>query len=146
VSNGDPTVGRTFRLGGDTPALEVADFGSSAFSLLRGFGPNTFAGTRVALVNAEYRLPLARPQRGVGTWPLFLHSLHAAVFADAGHAWTRTFRSSAIKTSAGAQLSADLIAGYFAPFTVTIGAAFGHDRSGLARDRATAYFRVGKGF
>ena len=69
--------------------------------------PTRFAGSRVALVNADYRWPIARPQRGVGTWPVFLHTVHAAVFADAGHAWTRTFDAGAIKYSAGAELSAE---------------------------------------
>ena len=55
-------------------------------------------------------------------------------------------RASAIKTSAGAQLSADVVAGFFAPFTVTVGAAWGHDGSGRVRDGATAYVRIGKGF
>jgi hypothetical protein len=146
ASTGDPTIGRTFLLGGDTPAEGVANFDSGAFSLLRGFGQNTFAGTHVALANLEYRWPIARPQRGVGTWPLFLHSIHGALLADAGHAWTRTFRSSAIKASAGAQVSADIVFGYFAPLTVTAGAAWGHDGSGLLSDRVTAYFRVGKAF
>jgi len=146
VSTGDATVGRTFLLGGDSPGDGVADPGSSAFTLLRGFGPNTFAGSHVALANAEYRWPIARPQRGLGTWPLFLHTVHAAVFVDAGHAWTRGFQRGAIKSSAGAQLSANVVAGFFAPFTATLGAAWGHDGSGLLSDRVTAYFRVGKAF
>jgi len=87
-----------------------------------------------------------RPQRGLGTWPLFLHTVHAAVFADAGQTWTRGFQRSAIKSSAGAQVSADIVAGFFAPFTATVGAAWGHDGSGTFADRVTAYFRVGKGF
>ena len=65
------------------------DFGRRAISLLRGFAPDSFAGTRVAVVNLEYRVPLARVERGVGTWPIFLHTVHGALFADAGHAWTR---------------------------------------------------------
>jgi hypothetical protein len=146
TSNGNPLAARTFVLGGDSVAEAVVDFDGDAFSLLRGFAPNTFAGTHVALVNAEYRWPIARPQRGVGTWPVFLHSIHAAVFADAGHTWTGQFRSRAIKTSAGAQLSADIVAGYFAPFTITGGIAFGHDGSGLIDDRITAYFHVGRSF
>ncbi len=146
ASTGDPTVGRTFLLGGDTPSERVANFDSGAFSLLRGFGQNTFAGTHVALMNLEYRWPIARPQRGAGTWPLFLHSIHGALVADAGHAWTRTFQSRAIKASAGAQVSADIVFGYFVPLTVTAGAAWGHDGSGLLSDRVTAYFRVGKSF
>lgn len=147
ASIGDAGAGRTFLLGGDFPGSGVVDLGSSAFTLLRGFRANTFAGSHIALVNAEYRWPLARPQRGLGTWPLFLHTVHAAVFADAGQAWTHAFRSDAIKSSAGAQISTDVVAGYFAPLTATLGAAWGHDGSSeLVADRVTVYFRVGKAF
>ena len=146
VSSGDATVGRTFQLGGPSPGNGVVDLDADAFSLLRGFTSNTFPGSRVALANAEYRFPIARPQRGYGTWPFFLHTVHASVFVDAGHAWTQTFHSSAIKSSVGAQLSADLVAGFFAPLTVSVGGAFGHDASGTVADRRTVYFRVGKAF
>jgi Tol biopolymer transport system component len=146
VSSGDVTVGRTFLLGGPSPGDSVVDLGSGAFALLRGFAPDTFAGSHAAVANAEYRWPVARPQRGHGTWPLFLHTVHAAIFADAGHAWTGAFDRSAIKSSAGAQLSADLVAGFFAPFTVSGGAAWGHDGSHRAADGVTVYFRVGKSF
>jgi hypothetical protein len=146
ASIGSATAGRTFLLGGDFPGDGVVDFGSSAFALLRGFAPNSFAGSRIAITNLEYRWPIARPQRGHGTWPLFLHTLHGALFADAGDAWTRAFDRRAIKTSAGAELSANLVAGFFAPFTVSVGAAYGHDGSGPVADRVTTYFRVGKGF
>ena len=146
VSTGDATVGRTFLLGGDSPGDGVTDFGSAAFTLLRGFSPNTFAGSHVAIANVEYRWPIARPQRGVGTWPLFLHTLHAAVFADGGRAWTPGMQSGAMKSSAGAQVSANVVVGFFAPFTATVGAAWGHDGSGPVSDRVTAYFRVGKAF
>lgn len=146
ASIGDATVGRTFLLGGPSPGVSVNDLDAGAFALLRGFAANTFAGSHVAVANVEYRWPIARPQRGRGTWPLFLHTVHAAVFADAGHAWTRTFQSAAIKSSAGAQLSADLVAGFFVPFTVSAGAAWGHDGSAAVSDRFTAYFRVGKAF
>ncbi len=146
VSTGDSTMGRTFLLGGADPGTGVVDRGSSAFSLLRGFRPDTFAGAHVGALNTEYRWPIARPQRGYGTWPLFVHSVHAAVFADAGHAWPNTFHAGAIKSSAGAQLSADLIAGYVTPLTATVGAAWGHDGSGRVADGVTLYFRVGKAF
>ncbi len=145
-SAGDATVGRTFLLGGDSPGEGVVDFGGSAFSLLRGFSANTFPGSHAAIANAEYRWPIARPQRGHGTWPLFLHTVHAAVFAATDHAWTQTFQRRAIKSSLGAQLSADVVAGFFATFTATVGAAWGHDGSGSVSDRVTAYFRVGKAF
>lgn len=145
-ATGDPAVRRTFDLGGPGPDANVADFSRSAISLLRGFPANTFAGSHVALANIDYRLPLARPERGVGTWPVFLHTVHAGLFADAGHAWTRTFRPSAIKLSVGGELSADIVAGYFFRFTATAGVARGHDGSGAVPDRTTAYLRIGKAF
>jgi hypothetical protein len=146
VSSGDSSVGRTFLLGGASPNPAVADFGSSAIGLLRGFPAASFAGSHVALVNLEYRLPLARPQRGVGAWPLLLHTLHAAAFADAGHAWTRDFDVRAAKTSFGAELSANIVAGFYYPFTLSAGVAHRHDGAGTIPDGAAAYFRVGKSF
>jgi Tol biopolymer transport system component len=146
ISTGDPVAGRTFLLGGAASNAVAADFGSHAVSLLRGFANDSFAGSHVALVNTDYRWPIARPQRGVGTWPLFLHTVHAAAFADVGHAWTRTFDARAIKYSTGAELSANVVAGYSIPFTAAVGAAWGHDGSGTVRDRATIYFRAGRAF
>jgi hypothetical protein len=145
-STGDRDLRRSFNLGGALSNLNPLDFGREAISLLRGFPADTFAGSHVALVNADYRWPLARPQRGIGTWPLFLQTLHAAVFADAGHAWTRAFRARDVKSSAGAELSVDFVAAYSLAFTVTAGAAWGHDGSRTVADRATVYFRLGHAF
>src|SRR5439155_24460872 len=145
-SNGDRDLRRSFNLGGALTNLTTLDFGREAISLLRGFPADTFAGTRVALVNADYRWPIARLQRGLGTWPIFLHTLHAAVFADAGHAWTRTFDVRDGKTSAGAELSLDFVAAYSLPFTASLVAAWGHDGSHTISDRATVYFRLGHAF
>src|SRR5262249_10948179 len=118
VSSGDALMQRVFHLGGGGPNPVALDFGRDAFSLLRGFPADTFAGAKVAVANLDYRFPLARPQRGVGTWPLFLHTVHGAVFADAGNAWTGGFRSGTVKTSVGAELSLDVVGAYSLPFTV----------------------------
>src|SRR5262249_22269409 len=122
------------------------DFGSHAISLLRGFASDTFAGTRVALLNADYRWPIARPQRGYGTWPFLVHTVHAAVFTDVGHAWTRTFSAADVKSSAGAELSMDAVAGYSFPFTATVGAAWRLDGSGAIPTGVAAYVRIGRAF
>ena len=145
-SAGDASVREVFLLGGPGPDSSAMDFGRSAISVLRGFGANTFAGSRVALVNADYRWPLAWPQRGAGTWPVYVQSVHAAVYGDLGHAWTRTFRAADMKTSAGGELSTDLVLGYSFPLTATAGAAWGRDGSGLVRSGATVYFRIGHAF
>lgn len=146
ASAGDSNLQRTFHLGGAMPNVSPIDFGSHAISLLRGFSSDTFAGTHVALLNAEYRWPLARPQRGAGTWPLFLHTVYAAAFVDAGQAWTRRFDIADVKTSAGVELSSSLVAGYHFPFIATIGVARGHDGSATVPDAWTSYVRLGHAF
>jgi hypothetical protein len=145
LSNGDAGGARFFHLGGSGPSEEVLDFGRQAISLLRGFPADAFAGTRVALLNAEYRFPIARPQRGVGTLPLLLHTVHAAVIADAGHAWTHRFSVHDAKVAAGGEVAFDLIAGYSVPLTIAAGAAWGRDGAG-AGTGGTVYLRVGHAF
>jgi Tol biopolymer transport system component len=145
TSSGTPGVRRTFLLGGAMPAGDVLDFGREAMSLMRGFPLQSFAGAHVGLINADYRFPIARPQRGAGTWPLFLHTIHAAVFADAGQAWTERFRATSTKTSAGAEVSFNIVAGYSFSLTATVGTAWGHDGTDRS-NRATTYIRVGRAF
>jgi hypothetical protein len=146
LSSGDATVRRAFHLGGAQPNLNVVDFGRQSISLLRGFAADTFAGNHVALMNADYRWPVARPQWGHGTWPVFLHTVHAAVFADVGHAWTGTFAARDLKSAVGGELSLDVIAGYSFPLHAVFGAAWGRDGSGVVRDGRRFYVRLGRAF
>ena len=146
ASSGDVNLRRTFLLGGAGPNLSVISFGRDAFSLMRGFPTNQFAGTHVALLNADYRFPIVRPQRGAGTWPLFLHTVHASAFGDVGQVWTNSRSATGMKMSVGGELSMNLVAGFFFPMTATAGAAWGHDARGETRNRATYYFRVGRAF
>jgi hypothetical protein len=144
-STGDRAARRLFVLGGAAPAGSVLDFDADAISLLRGFESNAFAGRRVALVNAEYRWPFARPERGYKTWPVFLHTVHGAAFADVGHAWSDDFDADHVKASLGGELSADIVAGYSLRFSITAGAAWGYDAE-RRTDHATVYVRVGRAF
>lgn len=146
TTRGDTNVSRIFLLGGGSADAVVGTLGSEGMNLLRGFGANTFAGTSVGLINLDYRWPIARPQRGIGAWPFFLHTLHAALVADAGHAWSGRFNTNDIKTSFGGELSANLVLGYFLPVTVTVGAARGFDGSRAVKPGVTAYARVGYAF
>ncbi|PYR37495.1 MAG: hypothetical protein DMF89_06485 [Acidobacteria bacterium] len=145
-STGSRSLGRLFHLGGARAAGDVLDFRSDAISLLRGFPSDAFAGPHVALVNTEYRWPLARPQRGAGTWPVFLQTLSATLFADAGHAWTTTFRGDDAKISAGAELGLDLAAGYSFPISAAIGVAWGRNGARPVERGATLYVRFGRSF
>jgi hypothetical protein len=145
ISDGDPIAARYFHLGGAAANPGVIGFDRDALSLLRGFPADAFAGTRVALINADYRFPIARPQRGAGTFPLFLHTLHAAVFADAGHAWTGGFDVHRAKIAAGAELGANVVAGYQFPFSIAVGAAWGRDGAHVV-DGGAVYVRLGRAF
>ncbi len=146
TSSGDITLRRTFLLGGAGPNLSVISFSRDALSLMRGFPANQFAGSHLVLLNADYRFPIVRPQRGAGAWPLFLHTLHASAFGDAGQVWTNSRRATVMTTSVGGELSMDIVAGFFFPMTATAGAAWGRDPRGETRNRATFYVRIGRAF
>ena len=146
ASFGDDRTRRRFRLGGADGNASLGGFDSDSVSLLRGFQEGAFDGTRLALVNVEARVPLWRPQRGLGTWPLFLRTLHAAPFVDIGHVWTHEPRWTERKVGAGVELSADVIAGFGAPLTWTAGVAWGHDGARLAPDGREVYVRLGRSF
>jgi hypothetical protein len=143
---GDPTVSRLFVLGGGDASPGTGTLSSEAARLLRGFPAHTFAGRQVTTVNVDYRFPIARPQRGLGAWPLFLHSLHGAIVADAGHVWSRAFTRRDVKTSVGAELSANVVIGYGLPLTLTVGAARGHDGANVVPPATTVYGRIGYAF
>jgi hypothetical protein len=145
ASFGDDAFGRTFFLGGGGANTNVVNFGHDAFTLARGFGPQAFDASNVAVMNVEYRWPISRPQRGYETVPLLLHTVHGAAFADIGHAWSDQFAWSDAKTSLGGELSADLVIGYLLKVTFSAGAAWGHDGASGA-NRGSAYLRIGRAF
>ena len=145
ASRGDANLRHAFLLGGAGPNDDVATFNSDAFSLLRAFGANSFAGTHLALVNADYRWPTHGSQRGVGIWPFFLRTLSAAAGVDVGQAWVSAFDARDIKSSLAAELSADIVIGYEIPLTLTVGAAWGRDGA-AAGTHSAAYVRVGRAF
>jgi hypothetical protein len=146
ASRGEGNAQRVFLLGGGFAAPGAGNFSSEAFSLLRGFAVDSFAGTHVAIANADYRLPLWRPERGLGPLPVFLRTVHASVIADAGQIWTERFSRRDLKYAAGAELSADVVLGYALPLTFATGAAWGHDGSGLVADGWRTYVRIGRAF
>ena len=144
ASWGDARLRRPFGAGGSDaqPGGFGVDLG--AIGLLRGFEESDVIGDRAAVVNVDYRFPLAWVQRGLGTWPVFLRSIHGALFADAGHAWDRSFRSADIRRAFGGEVSFDTAFGSAVGMTITAGVAWRHD-SGGARD-VVAFGRIGRAF
>lgn len=142
---GDERARRVFSAAGNGPAASGFDFGRDAVGLLRGFESDSIVATHAAVANVDYRLPIARPQRGIGTLPLFLRSIHAAIFADAGHAWDHGFRTSDVRVSTGAELSMDTVLGYWLPLTFTTGVAWRRDPVGN-HDGVAVFGRIGRAF
>jgi hypothetical protein len=123
----------------------VFDFGRDTIGLLRGFAPEDVVGTRAATINVDLRVPIARPQRGSGSWPFLVHSIHGAAFVDAANAWDATFRTADIKSSIGGELSADVVLVHYLPLTIVGGAAWTRDPS-VERSRAALFGRIGYAF
>jgi hypothetical protein len=142
---GNAAVRRVFSAAGSGPSYPSFDFGRDTIGLLRGFAPGDVTGTRATVANLDLRIPLARPQRGAGTWPILLHSVHTAAFVDAGHAWTTAVRAADLRTSIGAELSADLVVLHYVPLTIVGGAAWTRDPL-AARRRAALFGRIGYAF
>jgi hypothetical protein len=134
-----------FSAAGAGPSYPSFDFGRDTIGLLRGFAPEDVIGTRAAVANLDVRIPLARPQRGAGSWPIFLHSIHGAAFVDAGHAWTTTFRAADLRTSIGAELSANVVILHYVPLTAVGGVAWTRDPN-ADRRRAAVFGRIGYAF
>jgi hypothetical protein len=145
ASWGDRAARRVFSASGSEPQPGGFRFGSDAVGLIRGLDEERVFGFRAAVVNVDYRVPIAFPERGVGTLPVLLRSIHAAAFFDAGRAWPDPAADDGVRYSLGAELSVDTILGYFVPLTFSGGAAW---RGGpLSRDRGWAAFvRVGRAF
>ena len=141
---GDDRVRREFTDAGDGPQPGAIDFDADAIGLVRGFDDDR-RGAHAAVANLDYRVPLRRIQRGLGTWPVFVRSVHGAVFADAGHAWSGEFRGRDVRLSVGGELSADTVLGYGLPVTLTAGAAWRYDGT-TDRQSGALFARVGRAF
>ena len=63
----------------------------------------------------------------MGIWPGFVRSVHGALFADIGHAWTAPARAADVKVAAGVELGTSVVVGYSLPLSVTVGAGVGRD-------------------
>jgi hypothetical protein len=145
ASSGEDEALREFTAAGNGPVLDGFDFGHDAIGLLRGVDESDVVGTRAAVVNLDYRVPVARIDRGIGTLPVFFRAVHAAAFLDVGHAWTDAPRWSDRQSSIGAEIAVDTVVGFVVPVTFAAGVAWRHDGRDGTRD--VAFFgRVGRAF
>jgi hypothetical protein len=142
---GRPETRKIFSASGSGPQSAGLGFGVDAIGLLRGFEEDDVLGTRAVVANADYRVPLKRIGRGVGTVPVFVRTVHGALFVDAGHAWTDAVRWSEMRLALGAEVSVDAVVGFALPVTFTAGAAWRRDGMGTERG-VVAFGRIGRAF
>jgi len=138
---GQPGFTRSFGVGGFADD-NLRDVVRTNLALLRGYPDDAFVGRSYLAANLELRVPLVHPQRGLRSLPLFVRHLHAAAFADVGHAWSGAFRAGELKTGVGIALGADLHVSHALPVTFTAGVARGLAEKGETR----LYFRSGVSF
>ncbi len=149
-AQGDDIRPNTFRLGGALGESALS-FATPNYYSLRGFPFFAFGGERLLLASAEYRFPIWRVNRGIGTGPFYLRTLHGAVFADSGQAWNVDEEMSidGFHTGVGAELRADTIWFYYFPITIRLGYAFaptGDERGYPLGDPYGFVFTLGTSF
>lgn len=139
-----------YQLGGNSGdnAFSVTPDG---FRILRGYPAGADAGDMYWAAGAEYRFPIWRMDRGVGTLPIFFRYLSGAVFVDAGNAfsdvadWGSLVDGSLVGT--GAELTLATVAGYRGGLVGRLGYAVGLTPGGYAPiDARTVYFQFGTAF
>ena len=130
IAEGDVLLQRTFRLGGSLG--ESIFYGrSNKYYSLRGYETSRFLGQRILLGSAEYRFPVWKMERGMGTLPVFFNQVHGALFADCGDTFDEGFDADRLKVGLGAELRFDLTLLYAMRLTGRLGLAWGKDEWGI---------------
>jgi hypothetical protein len=146
---------RPFRLGGNIGNSLPSDavmtamiptqttFGQRQYPL-RGYpeGRADLRGRRMALVEAEWRFPIALVERGSMAPPVGLHQVHGSLFYTGGEAWDQDGDIPGLRQSAGAEITAEIVLGYWLALDLRLGFAKGFDEGGEEQ----VYLGVGSSF
>jgi len=113
----------------------------SEAGVLRGFQPFVYTGRYYSVINAEYRIPIADVERGLGSLPLFMRRVTMIPFTDLGGAWSRDFTRQALHWGVGAALVLSFKLGYLDAIDLFLQYAKGFDEKfGLDTFRATVAY------
>ncbi len=133
ASLGDRFKYGSFRLGGSFSENGITVV-PSEWRSLRGYHPASDSGEWYWLASGEYRFPVWNVDRGVGTFPLFVRNVSAAVVADAGNAFD-DLEGAAIDATlvgVGAEVRLYTIWGYGIGLTTRLGYAVSLTGNGIA--------------
>jgi len=104
--------------------------GSPTFFPVRGYPRSSRFGRYAWSASAEYRVPLALFNWGLGAWPLHFDRVIGSVFVDAGNAWGPDLSPSGFPNpiqstlaSAGAEITAQVFTFYRVSMRFRVGAA-----------------------
>lgn len=143
---GDELNFGNYRLGGTWGESGLAVL-PSEYRALRGFPFSTVSGNWHYLGSAEYRFPVWRLDWGAGTYPLFLRTLHAAVFTDVGDAFDDAASATGPLVGAGGELRLSTVVGWAAGLQFRAGYAFALRGPGYpVGDIRGAYLHLGTSF
>ena len=84
----------------------------------------------MTLAEIEWRFPISLIERGIMAPPFGINKLHGKLFYSAGDAWTDDIESADYFESAGIEVTANMVFGYFIPLNVKLGYAKGFDDLG----------------
>lgn len=134
-ASGGITLGDETRLGQYQLGGSIGDAAVTAtpdeFRMLRGYPIATQMGDRTWLTGLEYRAPLWRIERGMGTIPLYFRTVSLRAFTDAGEAWSAgAARQPLVGT--GAELHLSGIYGWAIATNARLGYAVGWSEGGYA--------------
>jgi hypothetical protein len=94
VQDGTYPRGGAFSVGGydlagtSLPSAVLSGVFNGAY-VLRGYPARVYSGSEYLLENIEYRIPIAKPDRGISSLPIYLQRLDGNVFIDYGGAFDR---------------------------------------------------------
>ncbi len=125
------------------PAAAQRTFGHRNYPL-RGYptGRADLRGRRMALVEAEWRFPIALIERGLMAPPVGVHRIHGKLFYNWGEAWDPVGNIPALRRGAGAEVTTELVLGYWLPLDLRVGYARGFDTGGTDQ----VYLELGASF
>jgi len=128
-----------FSLGG-VPPPDVVQLALSALGLgslgslpdqLRGYPAGLFTGSHLASGTLELRFPIASPQWGYSTWPVFLRRISGAAFLDSGIAWVPGLGVpwwQRLRFGTGVEVDLEVVVGFYLPLDVRVGVGQGLGR------------------
>ncbi|MBI3558310.1 MAG: hypothetical protein HY074_18745 [Deltaproteobacteria bacterium] len=130
---------------GNLPVSSVRVGGTGTLSdldpPLRGYPLGNFEAQRAAIVQAEYRLPLAQIFRGLETWPLFFRNLGAYGFYDGAKLQKTSGENLALLSGVGGGFLVNTEIGFTIPFQLRLEFAHGLNRSQNGQDAFSAAVR-----